>query len=149
MKIYCRTWLVSHTKLLYWSGLMSESQQGPEICDVISRKRYWCRVESICLESSQRPQIAFNLVRYKRIKVFSAATSPFKTPLLDQIILAQIKNLVNKQDLDFMVQQCQSDVTFAQSLYGVSPGLLGRCISLTYARRRAVRNLAWNKTRNT
>ena len=23
-----------------WSGLMSESQQGPEICDVISRKRY-------------------------------------------------------------------------------------------------------------
>ena len=33
------------TKLLHWSGLMSESQQGivqqgPEICDVISRNRY-------------------------------------------------------------------------------------------------------------
>ena len=28
------------TKLLYWSGSMSESQQGPEICDVISAKRY-------------------------------------------------------------------------------------------------------------
>ena len=38
MKICCRTWL-SHTSLLHWSGLMSESQQGPEICDVISRKR--------------------------------------------------------------------------------------------------------------
>ena len=32
------TWL-SHTKLLYWSGSMSELQQGPEICDVISAKR--------------------------------------------------------------------------------------------------------------
>ena len=31
---------LSHTKLLNWSGLMSESQQGPEICDVVSRKRY-------------------------------------------------------------------------------------------------------------
>ena len=31
---------LSHTKLLYWSGSMSESQQGPEICDVISAKRY-------------------------------------------------------------------------------------------------------------
>ena len=30
---------LSHTKLLYWSGSMSESQQGPEICDVISAKR--------------------------------------------------------------------------------------------------------------
>ena len=34
-----RTW-PSHTKLLCWSGSMSESQQGPEICDVISAKRY-------------------------------------------------------------------------------------------------------------
>ena len=32
-----RTWL-SHTKLLYWSSSMSESQQGPEICDVINAK---------------------------------------------------------------------------------------------------------------
>ena len=32
------------TKLLYWSGLMSESQQGPEICDVISGKHYWERL---------------------------------------------------------------------------------------------------------
>ena len=31
---------LSHTELLYWSGSMSESQQGPEICDVISAKRY-------------------------------------------------------------------------------------------------------------
>ena len=31
-----------HTKLLNWSGSMSESQQGPEICDVISAKRYLC-----------------------------------------------------------------------------------------------------------
>ena len=38
-KICCRTWL-SHTKLLHWSGLMSESQQETEYCDVISRKRY-------------------------------------------------------------------------------------------------------------
>ena len=30
---------LSHTKLLYWSGSMFESQQGPEICDVISAKR--------------------------------------------------------------------------------------------------------------
>ena len=44
-KICCRTWL-SHTKLLHWSGLMSESQQGPEICDVISRRRYY---NSVCL----------------------------------------------------------------------------------------------------
>ena len=28
------------TKLFHCSGLMSESQQGPEICDVFSRKRY-------------------------------------------------------------------------------------------------------------
>ena len=28
-------------KLLYWSDSMSESQQGPEICDVISAKRYY------------------------------------------------------------------------------------------------------------
>ena len=34
-----QTW-PSHTKLLCWSGSMSESQQGPEICDVISAKRY-------------------------------------------------------------------------------------------------------------
>ena len=26
------------TKLLNWSGLMSESQQGPEICDVIKER---------------------------------------------------------------------------------------------------------------
>ena len=31
---------LSHTKLLYWSGSMSEAQQGPEICHVISAKRY-------------------------------------------------------------------------------------------------------------
>ena len=29
-KICCRTWL-SHTKLLHWSGLISESQEGSEI----------------------------------------------------------------------------------------------------------------------
>ena len=27
------------TFLIYWSGSMSELQQGPEICDVISAKR--------------------------------------------------------------------------------------------------------------
>ena len=36
--------VTSQTKLLYWSGLRSESQQGPEICDVISGKRYSCYV---------------------------------------------------------------------------------------------------------
>ena len=30
-----------NNKLLHWSGLMSESQQGPEICNVISRKRFY------------------------------------------------------------------------------------------------------------
>ena len=35
-----------HTKLLDRSGLMSESQQRPEICDVISRKRYWKNTKS-------------------------------------------------------------------------------------------------------
>ena len=29
-----------NTKLIHWSGLMSESQEGPAIRDVISRKRY-------------------------------------------------------------------------------------------------------------
>ena len=43
-------------------------------------------------------------MRYKRIKVFSAATSPFKTPLLDQIILAQIKNLVGEYHLKLEAQ---------------------------------------------
>ena len=32
---------LSHTELLYWSGLMFEAQQAPEIRDVISAKRYY------------------------------------------------------------------------------------------------------------
>ena len=35
-----RTW-PSHTKLLYKFGSMSESQQEPEIGDIIGAKRYW------------------------------------------------------------------------------------------------------------
>ena len=34
-----------HTKLSYWSSSMSESQQGPEICDVINAKPYWSALD--------------------------------------------------------------------------------------------------------
>ena len=48
-----------------WSGLMSESQQGTEICDVISRKRY-------CYEVSVNPEFGLTLTRRLNQSCFPA-----------------------------------------------------------------------------
>ena len=44
---------------------MSESQQGPEICDVISRKRY-------CYEASVNPEFGSTLARRLNQSCFPA-----------------------------------------------------------------------------
>ena len=42
-------WLRDTENQEYWSGSMSESQQGPEICDVISVMRYLVYLQNIYL----------------------------------------------------------------------------------------------------
>ena len=47
-------WLRNTENREYWSGSMSESQQGPEICDVISVMRYLVYLQNIYLANFKR-----------------------------------------------------------------------------------------------
>ena len=63
-----------HTKLFYWSSSMSESQQGPEICDVINAKptrfmlHLYASLRSMAVLSSRAQERRSRQIRARRAR---------------------------------------------------------------------------------